>query len=170
VAKVHFLNEDVEAEARPGESLKDVADRLGIQLVRGLLPRLHCHGHGLCGRCRVWAMPRAAGAVSPLAFWERLRFYRGSRRLACQTKVLGDVEVRTSPNANPPVQTTNWPADTRPSKWKERAAAEAKAVADAKVMAEAKAAAEARAKAAEAKAAEGAAAVEAKPTGEPTGT
>ena len=69
-------------------------------------------------------MPGVAGAVSPLAFWERLRRYRGSRRLACQTRVLGDVEVRTSPNANPPVQTTQWPEDPRPTRWKERAAAE----------------------------------------------
>ena len=147
--KVHFLNEDVEAEARPGESVKDVADRLGIPLVRGLMPGLHCRGHGLCGRCRVWAMPQAAGGVSPLTFFERIRFYRGSRRLACQTKVLGDVEVRTTPNAPPPAQTTAWPESTRPTKWKERAAADAEAAkaAEAKAAAE-KATAEAAAKAA----------------------
>jgi ferredoxin len=146
VPKVHFLNEDVEAEARPGESIKDVADRVGIPLVRGLIPRLHCHGHGLCGRCRVWAMPGAAGGVSPLTLFERLRFYRGSRRLACQAKVLGDVEVRTTPNAAPPAQTTVWPESTRPTKWKERAAAAAAAEA-AKAAAD-KAAAEAAARAA----------------------
>ncbi len=147
--KVHFLNENVEAEARPGESIKDVADRVGVPLVRGLMPRIHCRGHGLCGRCRVWAMPAAAGGVSPLSFFERIRFYRGSRRLACQTKVLGDVEVRTTPNAPPPAQSTDWKDDGRPAKWKERAAAEAEAAkaAAAKAAAE-KAAAEAAAKAA----------------------
>jgi ferredoxin len=172
VPKVHFLNEDVEAEARPGESIKDVAERVGIRLTRGLFPGIHCRGHGLCGRCRVWAMPRTAGAVSPLAFWERVRFYRGARRLACQTKVLGDVEVRTAPNAPPPAQSTSWPEDSRPTKWKERAAADAKAAADARIIAEAKAKAEARA-AAEAKAAEAAPpAAEPPPAGpsEPGGT
>jgi ferredoxin len=179
VAKVLFLNEDVEAEARPGESIKDVADRLGIPLVRGLLPRFHCRGHGLCGRCRVWAMPKAAGGVSPLSFFERVRFYSGSRRLACQTKVLGDVEVRTTPNAPPPAQSTVWADSGRPSKWKERAAADAEAAkAAAEKAAAEKAAAEAAARAAaeapkpaldvpDAKPAEPA---PGKPAGEPTGT
>jgi ferredoxin len=178
VPKVLFLNEDVEDEARPGESIKDVADRVGVPLVRGLMPRFHCRGHGLCGRCRVWAMPRAAGGVSPLSFFERLRLYRGSRRLACQTKVLGDVEVRTAPNAPPPQQSTVWPESTRPSKWKERAAADAEATkAAAEKAAAEKAAAEAAAKAAaeapkpaldlaDAKAAES----PAREPGEPTGS
>ena len=106
-------------------------------------------------------MPSTAGAVSPLAFFERLRFYRGTRRLAWQTRVLGDVEVRTTPNAAPPAQSTAWPDDGRPTKWKERAAAEAKAAADAAIVAAAKAAAEA--KAAEAAAAAAAAEAEAAP-------
>jgi ferredoxin len=125
VPKVHFLNEAIEVEAASGQTLREIAEQHGIVLVRGLFPGLHCRGRGICGRCRVWAMPRGEGALTPLTFWERLRRYRGARRLACQAKVMGDVEVRTTPNAQPPTQTTIWPEDTRPAKWKERRAASA---------------------------------------------
>ena len=118
--KVFFLNEAVEVEAPAGRTILEIAEQHGILLQRGMFPRLHCHGHGMCGRCRVWATSRGEGALSPLTFWERIRFYRGQRRLACQARVQGDVEVRTMPNAAPPAETTSWPEDARPSQWKER--------------------------------------------------
>jgi hypothetical protein len=52
-----------------------------------------------------------------------VRRYGDTLRLACQAKVTGDVEVRTMPNAVPPRETTTWPPDSRPAKWKERLSA-----------------------------------------------
>jgi uncharacterized 2Fe-2S/4Fe-4S cluster protein (DUF4445 family) len=117
VPKIRFLNEAIEVEATAGQTIREVAEQHGITLLRGLFPRLHCGGRGWCGRCRVWA----TGGLAPLTFWERLRRYRGTRRLACQAKIQGDVEVRTTPNAPLPRQTTEWLPDPRPSKWRDRA-------------------------------------------------
>ncbi|MDK2384570.1 MAG: 2Fe-2S iron-sulfur cluster-binding protein, partial [Candidatus Korarchaeota archaeon] len=68
--------------ARRGESLGRVLAS------RGLMP-LPCGGRGFCGQCvvRVW------GRVSPPTGNERVRGLGGELRLACQTLVLGDVEV-----------------------------------------------------------------------------
>jgi hypothetical protein len=82
-------------------------------------------------------MPRAERALGERTFWERLRRYDGARRLACQAPVLGDVEVRTSPNAAPPPQSTVWPADPN-ARWKRRLAAEDKAAAEKAAAAPAK--------------------------------
>ncbi len=55
----------------------------------------NCHGHGICGVCLV----RVEGAVSAPTMVEKIRtFFRphsihNERRLACQTKVLGDLLV-----------------------------------------------------------------------------
>jgi ferredoxin len=123
VPKITFLNEAIEVEVAAGQTIRDVADQAGITLVRGLFPRLHCRGRGLCGRCRVWATPRQDGALSPHTFWERIRRYQGTRRLACQARVLGDVEVRTMPDATPPHDDTVWPADPN-ARWRKRVAAD----------------------------------------------
>ena len=145
MVKVSFLNEAMEVDAPPGKTIDEVAEQEGVILIRGLFPGLHCHGHGVCGRCRVWAQPLAEGSLSPRTFFERVRRYRGQRRLACQARVLGNVEVRTAPNAPPPGRSTVWPADPRPSEWKQRAAAAAEADATAVAKADAGAAAKAAA-------------------------
>lgn len=69
-------------EARRGENLGR------ILATNGLLP-LPCGGNGLCGLCRV----RVWGSVGRPTIYEKTRGLSGETRLACQTHVLGDVEV-----------------------------------------------------------------------------
>ncbi|MET1160081.1 MAG: ASKHA domain-containing protein [Thermoprotei archaeon] len=56
---------------------------------RGYLP-LPCGGRGLCGLCKV----RVEGEVSPPSGNEEIRGLSGDERLACQTRVLGDIRVK----------------------------------------------------------------------------
>ncbi len=62
---------------------------LGKLLARYGLLQLPCGGRGLCGQCLV----RVRGAASPPTGVERLRGLRPPLRLACQVRVLGDLEV-----------------------------------------------------------------------------
>ncbi|RLG82387.1 MAG: hypothetical protein DRO39_09565, partial [Thermoprotei archaeon] len=70
-------------EARPGDTLGDVLAKHGII-------SLPCGGRGLCGRCLV----RVKGRTTPPTGNEILHgVVEQGLRLACQTKILGDVEV-----------------------------------------------------------------------------
>ncbi len=72
-------------------------DNLGrILAAHGLLP-LPCGGNGLCGLCRV----RVWGSVNRPTIYEKIRGLNGETRLACQTRILGDVEVEL-PEIMPP--------------------------------------------------------------------
>ncbi len=62
---------------------------LGKLLAQHGFLHLPCGGRGLCGQCLV----RVRGAASPLTGVERLRGLRPPLRLACQVRVLGDLEV-----------------------------------------------------------------------------
>ena len=56
-----------------------------------------CGGHGICGKCRVWA----EGALSPLSEDEQRLLtphqLAEGMRLACRTRILGDATIRTVP-------------------------------------------------------------------------
>ena len=53
--RVEFEREGVVVEARAGQTLLEVADGAGVELVRGLWPGLRCRRrHGWCRRCKVW--------------------------------------------------------------------------------------------------------------------
>ena len=78
-----------------GANLRKVLLENGIDLYNGRSHLINCRGLGSCGTCAV----EVDGVVSP-ANWKdkaRRRFAPHSgeknRRLACQTKVLGDVRV-----------------------------------------------------------------------------
>src|SRR5262245_27071245 len=122
--KVTFQNEVITVEAEQGKTLKDVDDPAGVNLYEGFWSNYHCPGIGLCpgAGCKVWVLERAKDATTPRTFLERIRpGYRGAIRLACQTRVLGDVEVRTQPGAfidNVPKM--KWDPDPRPARWKDR--------------------------------------------------
>ena len=83
---------------------------------------VNCHGFGQCGTCRV-KIVKGTENTSPMGIVEKLRFrcpvptpvtpggidplpciaYLGNEetmRLACQTKVIGDIEVESSPELN----------------------------------------------------------------------
>ena len=77
---------------------------------------VNCMGFGMCGTCRV-LIKKGIENTNKLTFKEKLKFkvpvplgdpipffaYIGNEdqmRLACQTKVLGDLEVETAPEVN----------------------------------------------------------------------
>ena len=110
--QVKFLNEKKTVEARPGENLRQVALENGVQIYKGPHAVLNCHGLGQCGSCNV-AIRKGAENCSkprlwerfrifagPLLFWKRLSFKPGELRLACRTRVNGDIEVETHPEGN----------------------------------------------------------------------
>ncbi len=83
--------------------------RAGIELYPGIHRILNCHGFGQCGSCCV-KVKKGKENLSPQTFYERLRMIVGmftsaarkghedELRLACRTRVLGDVEIETKPD------------------------------------------------------------------------
>ena len=132
--KVTFANEAVSIEVEQGKSIKDAADALGIKLFEGFWAKsiYHCSGWGGClgAGCRIWVQG-AEGTVSKRSLLEKLRpTHSGSVRLACQAKVLADVEVRTQPGALLDTKANmKWDPDPRPARWKERLAGQPKGAA-----------------------------------------
>lgn len=123
---VKFVKENVEIEVPHGSNLRAEALKAGVnphQGVNGIGASLNkvfnCHGFGQCGTCRVNIVKGIENA-SPMGVVEKLRFkcpvptpvtpggldplpclayigHEATMRLACQTKVLGDMEVETGP-------------------------------------------------------------------------
>ena len=87
--RVHFLLEDLEAEAPNGCALLDVAEAVGADITFG------CRT-GSCGTCRV-RVASGLDACSPPSSEER-DFLVGldappDQRLACRVKLNGDVAI-----------------------------------------------------------------------------
>jgi uncharacterized 2Fe-2S/4Fe-4S cluster protein (DUF4445 family) len=90
--RVRFEPMGLEAECEPGESLFEVARRLGVPVATA------CVGNATCGLCRLKVL---AGAeyLSPLNDAERKHlgnvYFITQQRLSCQARVLdGTVEVQ----------------------------------------------------------------------------
>ena len=90
--RVRFEPMGLEAECEPGETLFEVARRLGVPVATA------CVGNATCGLCRLKVV---AGAehLSPLNDGERKHlgnvYFITRQRLACQARVLdGTVEVQ----------------------------------------------------------------------------
>jgi ferredoxin len=126
---VKFIKENKEIEVPNGTDLRSAAINAGINLYQGLNgfgaginKYLNCHGLGQCGMCRVNIVKGMENA-SPMGIMEKLRFrcpiptpitpgaidplpcmaYIGNEdtmRLACKTRVQGDMEVETGPEVN----------------------------------------------------------------------
>jgi ferredoxin len=96
VPKVHFINEVLTVDAPEGTTLRDVAQKQGIELCRGLWPQITCQGNGICGRCRVWVLSPESH-TSKRTLRERLHQAKGQLRLACRVVLKGDVAIRTMP-------------------------------------------------------------------------
>lgn len=86
---------DSEIDCDAGAVLRDVLLAADETPHNGRARSLNCRGFGSCGTCAV----RVAGAVTERSHRERLRLRvpphepDSGLRLACQTRVLGDVEV-----------------------------------------------------------------------------
>ena len=104
---IKFVQEKKEIQVPAGANLRQEAIRAGVQLYQGPEQYLNCHGFGLCAGCRI-NVAKGMENLSPMGTIERLSLaktmsYIGNEnrmRLACQTKVLGDVDVETRPPLN----------------------------------------------------------------------
>jgi ferredoxin len=98
--RVVFVNEHRIVEVPHGKNLKALALELGINPHRESFLGLNCGYLGLCSSCQVWLKEIAPGAVTPRNLREKIAGTRGQRRLACQVRVLGDVEITTMPGGD----------------------------------------------------------------------
>ena len=107
MATIRFINEKKEIQVPEGANLRREAMRAGVGIYKGKDRMLNCHGWGGCGTCRV-LITKGMENTSKMGILERARLkfslaYIGNEqtmRLACQTKVLGEVEVLTKPPLN----------------------------------------------------------------------
>jgi ferredoxin len=98
--KIKFVVEHREIEVQAGRSIREVALEAGIYPNREFFRGFNCGGRGLCGTCKVWVRgPSGQGTNSP-NLRERFHGMGNGRRLACQTRVLGDIEVTTFPGGD----------------------------------------------------------------------
>ncbi|HEV3344731.1 MAG TPA: ferredoxin [Pirellulales bacterium] len=114
---VNFVNEKKQVEVPEGANLRQEALKAGIKLYNGLNgygakinELVNCHGFGHCGTCRV-LITKGMENTSPMGISERFTFkcspftpalyaYIGNEdkmRLACCTKVMGNMDVVTRP-------------------------------------------------------------------------
>lgn len=109
--KVKFVNEKTEIDVPAGANLRKEARKAGINLYPGLYKQLNCRGMGLCCSCRVY-VTKGRENCSRKGWWEKLHTlinpfgffarigHEDEMRLACQTRVNGDIEVETQPEFN----------------------------------------------------------------------
>ena len=108
---VTFKKEKKTIEVPAGANLRKEARKAGIEVYPGLYKIFNCRGMGLCCSCRVYIKDGIQN-VSKQGLWERLHLFLNpfgffarlgnekQLRLACQTKVQGDVTVETQPAFN----------------------------------------------------------------------
>ena len=104
---ITFANEKKEIQVPEGANLRKEALAAGVALYPGIHTVANCHGFGSCGTCRV-LITKGMENASPRGILEAARMavslaYIGNEstmRLACQTKVKGDITVTTCPPLN----------------------------------------------------------------------
>jgi ferredoxin len=98
--KVVFVNEHRIVEVPQGKNLKSLALELGINPHREFFRGVNCGYLGMCGTCQVWLKESAPGSANAPNLREKFAGMRGLRRLSCQVKVMGDVEITTLPGGD----------------------------------------------------------------------
>jgi len=104
---ITFTSEKKEIQVPAGANLRTEALRAGVQLYPGVHKILNCHGLGQCGSCRV-LIKKGMENVSRKGLMESVRLAvslaaignEQTMRLACQTRVNGDITVETKPPLN----------------------------------------------------------------------
>lgn len=116
---VKFVNEKKSIDVPEGANLRKEAMKNGIELYSGPHKYVNCMGLGQCASCRVHVvkgednvsrpgmMEKLRLILGPLTFFARLGNEK-RLRLACQTKVLGDCEVKTHPPIMSPAEEEFW--------------------------------------------------------------
>jgi ferredoxin len=105
---VKFLDEKMEIQVPEGANLRREALKAGVPLYPGVFRVLNCRGLGSCGSCRVLVSDATLAGASPKGLKERIRLmvsffqigHEKNMRLACQTRIVGDLEVKTKPPFN----------------------------------------------------------------------
>jgi ferredoxin len=105
---IKFINEKKTIEVEPGANLRKAAQQEGVSLYPGIHQYVNCMGWGSCASCRVHITKgventnrkglkeRLRLLLGPLTFFGRIG-HEKDLRLACQTRVNGDIEVETKP-------------------------------------------------------------------------
>jgi len=104
---ITFANEKKEIQVPNGANLRKEALRAGVQLYPGIHKFANCRGFGSCGSCRV-LVTKGMENTSPKGILESARLAvslaaignEQNMRLACQTRVEGDITVTTCPPMN----------------------------------------------------------------------
>jgi ferredoxin len=120
--KITFVNEHRIVEVESGRNVREVALECGIDLDVEGFAAINCGGRGLCTTCLCWIDESAPGAAGPRSFMERMRALGGWRRLACCTKIAGDVKVFSMPGGDERVMKQR-PVSPPPSPAKDPSAA-----------------------------------------------
>jgi len=109
--KVNFVKEKKTIEVTDGANLRKEAMKSGVELYPGLHRTFNCHGLGQCASCRV-QVKKGCDNISKQGLFEKLRLLCGpltffarvghekDLRLACRTRVHGDIDVETQPELN----------------------------------------------------------------------
>ena len=98
--KIKFVVEYQTLDVQAGRSVREIALEAGIYPNREYFRGFNCGGRGLCGTCKVWLRELTDHAVSPPNMRERFHGMGDGRRLACQARVQGDIEVTTMPGGD----------------------------------------------------------------------
>ena len=118
---VKFVKEKKEIEVPAGSFLRSEAMKAGINTncgVNGIGESVNryvnCLGLGMCGTCRV-LITKGMENTNPMTMREKAKFYlpgpdpmvsmayvgnEDTMRLACMTRINGDIEVETGPEVN----------------------------------------------------------------------
>jgi len=107
---ITFASEKKEIQVPEGANLRKEAlraGRAGVALYPGINAIANCHGFGTCGSCRV-LITKGMENASPKGILESVRLAvslaaignEATMRLACQTRVNGDMTVTTCPSMN----------------------------------------------------------------------
>ncbi len=91
--RVQFTPLGRSGEARPDETLLDVARRAAVPLGNS------CGGTGICARCRILVVAGGENLAGPTSVESRVSLERGlarDERLACQAVVRGNCTVTTA--------------------------------------------------------------------------
>lgn len=104
---VNFVNEKKQIQVPEGANLRTEALKAGVPLYPNVHQYVNCRGFSMCASCRV-LITQGQENASPMTVMEKLRLkpsfvYIGNEdtmRLACQTKVQGDMDVVTRPPMN----------------------------------------------------------------------
>ncbi len=95
---INFVNEDKSVTVAEGTNLRRAALENGIDLYKLVAKMMNCGGAGQCGTCVV-DVTQGAERLSERTTPEQRKLKRkpDTYRLACQTKVMGDITVKTKP-------------------------------------------------------------------------